>query len=37
MEMLESIRGAANDDKTIYLMRDGAKIHSGLDDVDIKM
>ena len=37
MEMLESIRGAANDNKTIYLMRDNAKIHYGEDDVDIKM
>ena len=35
--MLESIRGAANDNKTIYLMRDNAKIHYGEDDVDIKM
>ena len=35
--MLESIRGAANDDKTIYLMRDNCKIHYGEDDVDIKM
>ena len=37
MEMLESIRGAANDDRTIYLMRDNCKIHYGEDDVDIKM
>ena len=37
MEMLESIRGAANDDRPIYLMRDNLWIHSGVDDVDIKM
>ena len=37
MEMLESIRGAANDDRTIYLMRDGCYIHYGEEDVDIKM
>ena len=37
MEMLESIRGATKDNKTIYLMRDNASIHSGIDDVNIKM
>ena len=37
MEMLESIRDAANDDRTIYLMRDRCWIHYGLEDVDIKM
>ena len=37
MEMLESIRDAANDDRTIYLMWDWCWIHYGIDDVDIKM
>ena len=37
MEMLESIRGAVKDDRTIYLMRDNCGIHKGVDDVDIKM
>ena len=37
MEMLESIRGATKDNRTIYLMRDNASIHSGVNDVDVKM
>ena len=35
--MLESIRGATNNDDTIYLMRDNCSIHYGATDVDIKM
>ena len=34
--MLESIRDAAKDDQPIYLMRDNASFHSGID-VDEKM
>ena len=37
MEMLESIRGSTNYDRTIYLFRDNCWIHYGPDDVDIKM
>ena len=37
MEFLESIRGAVNDDRPIYLFRDNCSIHYGKEDVDPKM
>ena len=37
MEFLESIRGAVNDGRPIYLFRDNCTIHYGKDDVDPKM